>query len=380
MMLPVFTTASRVMLFAPHPDDESLGCGVLLQRAVGAGAVIRVIYATDGEDNPWPQRCLLRKWRLNGKDRQRWGKWRRAEALAALRVLGVNAADVRFIGLPDQQLSILLTRNCRSILDRLAGFIDEFDPTDLFVPSLADTHPDHSALAVMLRLVITVSPARDVRMRIWHYIVHGSSPAFFDYATPLLHSETEALVKRLAIARHKTQLVLSRRRFFSYAKRQEHFLGLAQSRLGTTDGSITWISDGVRNLRLKIRLPIKVLFASEPHLLLLAWGPGGKPRHLDVRLPVQTGEIELRDLNARRLILVANYCGNRFGGELEIPLAIFCREHPLFLKLERRGWFFDEAGWIEVPLAARQRSVARGVGAMKQSAIPFARPRYGDGI
>ena len=48
------------MLIAPHPDDEALACSVILQKAVRAGAAIRVVYVTDGDDNPWPQRALER--------------------------------------------------------------------------------------------------------------------------------------------------------------------------------------------------------------------------------------------------------------------------------------------------------------------------------
>ena len=51
MNLPLLTSRSRVMMFAPHPDDESLAAGIFLQRAVAAGANVRVIYATDGERN-----------------------------------------------------------------------------------------------------------------------------------------------------------------------------------------------------------------------------------------------------------------------------------------------------------------------------------------
>src|SRR3984893_3165663 len=65
MATPEFVSASRLMLVAPHPDDEALACSIILQRAVRAGAAVRVIYATDGDDNPWPQRVLERKWRLN---------------------------------------------------------------------------------------------------------------------------------------------------------------------------------------------------------------------------------------------------------------------------------------------------------------------------
>src|SRR5438445_10554648 len=101
MDIPRFDSSSRLMLFAPHPDDESLACGIVIQRAVRAGAAVRVVYVTDGENNPWPQRLLERKWRLNAADRKRWGKLRRVEALAALDVLGVRGSDARFLALPD---------------------------------------------------------------------------------------------------------------------------------------------------------------------------------------------------------------------------------------------------------------------------------------
>ena len=102
------------MLIAPHPDDEALACSVILQQAVRAGAAIRVVYVTDGDNNPWPQRALERRWRLSASDRKRWGKLRRAEALAALRVLGIHPADVQFLALPDQGLTDLLLRDCDS--------------------------------------------------------------------------------------------------------------------------------------------------------------------------------------------------------------------------------------------------------------------------
>src|SRR5438093_10493674 len=105
MIAPAFNSDSRLMMFAPHPDDESLACSILLQRAVRAGATVRVVYVTDGDDNPWPQRLLERKWRLNAADRRRWRRLRRTEALAALRVLRVNGSAARCLPLPDQKLT-----------------------------------------------------------------------------------------------------------------------------------------------------------------------------------------------------------------------------------------------------------------------------------
>ena len=87
MNLPLLTSRSRVMLFAPHPDDESLATGVYLQRAVACGAVVRVVYATDGERNCWPQRVLEHKVRIREMDRRR----ELLTGRARLRITGYDA-------------------------------------------------------------------------------------------------------------------------------------------------------------------------------------------------------------------------------------------------------------------------------------------------
>ena len=181
------------MLIAPHPDDEALACSVILQQAVRATAAIRVVYVTDGDDNPWPQRAVERRWSLSASDRKRWGKLRRSEALAALRVLDIHPEDVQFLALPDQGLTDLLLRDCNSALTRLIQVIDDWSPTDILAPSLSDIHPDHNAVAVMMRLIFADFLAPRVSQ--WNYLVHGRSPAFFDRAAELSSSEVETATK-----------------------------------------------------------------------------------------------------------------------------------------------------------------------------------------
>jgi len=168
-----FDSRSRLMLIAPHPDDEALACSVILQQAVRAGAAIRIVYVTDGDNNPWPQRVIERRWRLSAADRKRWGKLRRAEALAALRVLDINPADVQFLALPDQGLTDLLLRDCDSALTRLTQVIDDWSPTDILAPSLSDIHPDHNAVAVMMRLIFADFLTPGVSQ--WNYLVRFST-------------------------------------------------------------------------------------------------------------------------------------------------------------------------------------------------------------
>src|SRR3954471_2440470 len=83
----------RVLVIAPHPDDESIGAGGLLQVARAAGAALRVIVLTDGDNNPWPQRWSEKRWHIGNAERARWGARRREEARAALRILGVAEQD-----------------------------------------------------------------------------------------------------------------------------------------------------------------------------------------------------------------------------------------------------------------------------------------------
>jgi LmbE family N-acetylglucosaminyl deacetylase len=355
MIISTFTAGSRLMLVAPHPDDEALACSVTLQRAVRTCAAVRIVYATDGDDNPWPQRVVERKWHLSAADRKRWGKLRRAEALAALRVLGVRASDARFLALPDQGLTNLLKRDCGSTLERFATIIRDWSPTHLLVPSIADTHPDHSALAVMLRLVLAELPGS--QMSVWSYVVHGESPAFFARAQQRRPSEAETAIKVRAIRCHKTQIKLSRRRFLAYAARPERLLKLHARETTIADGSIRSISRQPHTLRLGLQLSVKPTRAAEPTLNILGRDVEEALRCLSVQLPVRSCRIELRDAATERSAGRARYLGNAFAGELTIPIDNFSSDPALFVKLERRSWFFDEAGWLEIPAAIYPRQV-----------------------
>ena len=220
-MSPELNRDSRILLFAPHPDDESLACGILLQRAVEAGAAIGVVYMTDGENNPWPQRWLSRRWRLNAADRQRWAKLRRQEALAALRLLGVVPENARFLGWPDQGLARLFRSDSASVLARLRYLIHDWSPSDVIGPDRADRHTDHRAVGLALDALFArrTSVFREVRR--WSYVVHGRDVGYLRDCVTVPQSPAQAETKRSAIGCHQTQLMLSRRRFLSYADRPE---------------------------------------------------------------------------------------------------------------------------------------------------------------
>lgn len=367
MAIPEFVSGSRLMLIAPHPDDEALACSIALQRAVRAGAAIRVVYATDGDDNPWPQRVLEHKWRLNAADRKRWGNLRRSEALTALQVLGVPSRAAQFLAFPDQGLTNLLTGECRSTLARLSRIIHVWSPTDLLIPSIADTHPDHNALAVMLRLVLEEN--LESRPSVWSYAVHGKSIAFFGRAHQFRQSEPEKATKLRAILCHNTQIKLSRRRFLAYTARAERLLKLGSNQATTADGSIRSITRKRDILRLSLRLSRKLVRTGETALFLLGRDTAGALQCLKGRLPVHSCKVEMSVCSDGQSYTTAHYRGNTFAGEFIIPIDVFSPAHALFVKLERRSLFFDEAGWLEVPPAVPVRPHAPPIAAEPALAI-----------
>jgi LmbE family N-acetylglucosaminyl deacetylase len=218
----------RVLVFVPHPDDETLAAGELIQSALAAGARVRVVFATDGDNNPWPQRWLERRWHIGPLERARWGKRRRCEAIAALAVLGVAGSAVRFLGWPDQELTECLMRDDTGIAV-LAQEISGFAPTHVALPALADRHPDHSALRVMLDLALLRTGSASALLG---YIVHGLAPP----ANPRVIASDEARQKRKqqAMQAHASQIALSRQRLLKLAARRERF-DIAK----TTDAALT---------------------------------------------------------------------------------------------------------------------------------------------
>src|SRR2546423_7019838 len=94
----------RLLLVCPHPDDETLGAGILLQEMAADGAEILVVYLTCGENNRLAQLAAEGRWPRGEAARERWGEIRRREALRALRILGVES-EPEFWNLPDQGIA-----------------------------------------------------------------------------------------------------------------------------------------------------------------------------------------------------------------------------------------------------------------------------------
>jgi mycothiol S-conjugate amidase len=96
-----FAGTDRVLVIAPHPDDESIGTGGILQQALKAGAKVKICLLTNGENNEFAFIVYERRIVLKPKEFLRLGEVRRKETLDAMRLIGVLSEDVVSLGYPD---------------------------------------------------------------------------------------------------------------------------------------------------------------------------------------------------------------------------------------------------------------------------------------
>jgi N-acetylglucosamine malate deacetylase 1 len=129
----------RVLVVAPHPDDEAIGCGGTLLRHKACGDVVSIAYITDG-----------RRSRALGLGPEEITRRRRLEAMAGARALGADR--VEWLGLPEGEWTAVQLRPI------LRGLLHECAPEVVYAPSRVDFHPEHCRVAEALALALAELP------------------------------------------------------------------------------------------------------------------------------------------------------------------------------------------------------------------------------
>jgi LmbE family N-acetylglucosaminyl deacetylase len=252
----------RLLVVAPHPDDETLGAGGLIQRVVARGGTVRVVLVTAGDG--YVEGVV----RETGRPRPRpasyvaYGERRIGETRAALRVLAAHhAARLQLLGFPDGDLARLLDAHWArhhpeqspftatdhppyaeavdpglaydgaDLLRELRALLGEAPPTLIAFPDPLDHHPDHRATALFVLLALADTARAGATPRLLAYLVHWPGwPPGWDARVPLppkagpaqlvlppglpdrglsrtalVLSDAEVAAKRTALARHVTQ-------------------------------------------------------------------------------------------------------------------------------------------------------------------------------
>ncbi|MGI6647688.1 MAG: PIG-L deacetylase family protein [Bacillota bacterium] len=115
---------SRVMVFAPHPDDDLIGCGGSIVKHLQCGNTVTVVYLTSGESGSLKY------------SKTELAQIREAEAVRAATLLGLT--DIIFLRNPDGYLEFN-----RDNLIRITGLIRDKQPNIVYLPHNQDLHKDH---------------------------------------------------------------------------------------------------------------------------------------------------------------------------------------------------------------------------------------------
>ena len=166
------SSVKRAVIFAPHPDDEVYGAGLLLNSLVAIGAAVTIVYATGGQ-----------------KYRTAVGGDRVEEAKAFANHIKAEAC---FLGFGDGELAQSEDMLTKAVQDFLRG------AELVVVPAYSDYHPDHRALS---RAVLRALPPTG-RLRVLMYCT--STPLWPEHKIVYLQDSFTAMNKFFAFYRSST--------------------------------------------------------------------------------------------------------------------------------------------------------------------------------
>jgi LmbE family N-acetylglucosaminyl deacetylase len=204
---PSRTRPGSVVVFAPHPDDEVIGCAGIIQQALERGAQVKVVAITSGDGFPAAAAGVTHKPvdRVGPDDFFALSRLRQGESRNALEILGGKASDLILLGYPDGDLGNLyesadnkvihqqFTRknetyaliqkdyhtsvhgepapyNRSALLADLSELLKTLQPTEIYVTDETDGHIDHRAAFWFVR-----DAAKQVGYTgaFYTYLVHG---------------------------------------------------------------------------------------------------------------------------------------------------------------------------------------------------------------
>jgi len=195
-------TLGPTVVVAPHPDDESLGCGGLLALLRRAGVPVSTVLVSDGTMShpnsvkfpPAARRAL-----------------REAELRKALTVLGVEANNLLLLNLPDSAVPTAREAGFATAVTTLRAYLVQQQPATVLVPWRRDPHPDHRATSQLVAAALQDLPIRRVEYVVWAWerAAPEDLPQPGEVAGWRLDIAPTLAQKQAAIAAHRSQLAPS---------------------------------------------------------------------------------------------------------------------------------------------------------------------------
>jgi N-acetylglucosamine malate deacetylase 1 len=211
---PTAFSHKSAMVFSPHQDDETFGCGGMIALKREHGIPVTVVFLTDGRGSGdlEPNQII---------------QIRQAEAVTALRILGVESSAIHFLEKPDGTLLDLKNEARQQTIYQIAELLKKYQPEEVYVPHSKDCHRDHEATYALVKAAIIQAKitVEFIQYPIWLF---WRSPIFI-----MLKLQDIAAAYHLSIAsvQHKKNQAI-----YSYCSQIESLpRGFIQRFLGSTE-------------------------------------------------------------------------------------------------------------------------------------------------
>jgi LmbE family N-acetylglucosaminyl deacetylase len=189
----LWSPAGRVVVLAPHPDDEVLAVGGALKTLAASGAAVTIVAVTDGEASH-PRSPTV--------SREQMARRRDGERATALDRLGLGAVEVVRLHFPDgavEAAGSLLAHRLRPLLDGAAMCL---------APWEHDGHPDHDAVGRAAVIACATGGVRLVQYPVWawHWARPDTEDLPWDRVRHVALEPEVLLAKHHAIAAYRSQI------------------------------------------------------------------------------------------------------------------------------------------------------------------------------
>lgn len=156
----IASNQKSAIVFAPHQDDETLGCGGTIALKCEQKVALDVVFLTDGRASyaEYPQICP-----------EQLVQTRQQEAIAALKTLGVSPLAIHFFNKPDGGLSDLSPVEREATINQLVHLLRDRQPQEVYVPYKEDVHPDHKQTYALVAAAVQKSnlPVEILQYPVW---------------------------------------------------------------------------------------------------------------------------------------------------------------------------------------------------------------------
>lgn len=152
----------RTLIIAPHPDDETFGCGGLITQKIQNGANVSILFLTNGEKS------------LQSVPEAELKQMRRESAINAAKLLGVSKRNIHWMDLPDGAISRLGTPAFDDARDNLLKIIQTLEVEEVYATHYLDGWSDHIA-AYELALEALKKSGQEIDLYlywvwVWYYL------------------------------------------------------------------------------------------------------------------------------------------------------------------------------------------------------------------